>query len=75
MATRHIFTRLEVLLLANKEKITWDKIFQDFKDKHKKFAKKVIHWQPYSYATIQIWLPDSKKILYNFDTKKIDNVN
>ena len=61
--------------MANKEKITWDKIFQDFKDKYKKFAKQVIHWQPYSYATIQIWLPDNKKILYNFDTKKIDNVN
>lgn len=52
-------------------KVTWDAIFKDFKLKHPGKAKKVLGFQPYSYATIVLIFPNRIRETYNYDTKKV----
>lgn len=52
------------------EKITWDKIFDDFKLRHPNLSKTVLHWHPHSYATILVYLSDGMKLTYNYDEKR-----
>lgn len=51
-------------------KLTWNKIYKDFKQRHPNLRKEVIHWCPYDYCTIQLWLKDGSKMTYNFDEHK-----
>lgn len=51
-------------------KITWDKIYKDFRRRHPNLSKDVINWRPYDYATILMQCKDGSKILYDYDTKK-----
>ena len=53
-------------------KITWDKIYKEFRKTHPEIAKEVLGFQPYDYATILVYLKDNKKISFNYDTKKVD---
>ena len=53
------------------KKITWEKIYKDLKQHRAAFAKKVIYWRPYDYATILLYLDDGKKAIYNYDYKGI----
>ena len=50
-----------------KEKITWKKILNDFKERHPRLGKEVCWWCPQDYATILIHLKDGMKITYNYD--------
>ena len=50
-------------------KITWKKVFEDFKERWPSLRRKVIHWQPYNYATIIIYFAEGERSLYNYDTK------
>lgn len=49
------------------EKITWNKIFKDFKRRHPNLSKNVSYWRPFDYATIIIYLKDGMIITYNYD--------
>lgn len=57
------------------DKITWNKIHKDFKQRHPNLSKEVIHWQPYAYATIKLWMKDGSKIVYNYDNHRATFVN
>lgn len=52
------------------ERITWDVIFQDYKKRHSKKAKEVLHYCPHSFATILLYFPNRCRALYNYDTKE-----
>jgi hypothetical protein len=49
------------------DKVTWNKILQDFKERYPHFRKEVSYWRPHSYATIEVWLKDNRKLTYNYD--------
>ena len=55
-------------------KITWQKIYEDFKAQYPKMCKKVVHWQPHDYATIILYFNDGKKKLYNYDTREVTSM-
>ena len=55
------------------EKITWEKIYNDFKLRHPKICKRVLGYEPYGYAEILIIFPDRVHIIYNYDTKETRN--
>lgn len=55
-----------------KEKITWEKVFKDFKDRWPSLRKSATYWCPHSYATIMIYLTGGERCLYNYDTHCLD---
>ena len=55
------------------EKITWEKIYNDFKLRHPKICKRSLGYEPYGYAEILIIFPDRVHIIYNYDTKETRN--
>lgn len=60
--------------MGRHHKITWDVIYQDFRDNHPKLAKKAIHYEPYNYAMILIKSYDKGecvRMTYNYDTKEL----
>lgn len=48
------------------KKITWNKIYQDFKQRHPDLRKKVTHWCPYDYLTIELWIDDGTRMIYDY---------
>ena len=57
------------------KKITWDKVREAFKKSHPKLDKRVLHWQPYSFATIVLMFDNGRKATYNYDTKLLAYIN
>ena len=58
--------------MAEKEpKITWVDIFLDFKLRHPKYGGRVLHYQPYGYATIFLIIQGVGHMSYNYDTKEL----
>lgn len=55
-------------------KVTWNKIYKDFKTKHPKFAKQVLGFAPHSYATILLLFPNGVRKTYNYDTKELSEL-
>lgn len=53
----------------NKGAVTWKMVHTDFKTRYPVYYKRSIRWQPYSYATIIIYLPNNENLTYNYDTK------
>lgn len=54
-----------------KNKITWEKIFSQFIQNFPNLSKGVIHWIPYSYGIILIFLTDERIATYEYDSNKI----
>lgn len=54
------------------DKLPWDKIRDDFKQRHPTLAKQIYHVQPYGYATVEIWLRDGMILAYNYDEHRAD---
>lgn len=54
-----------------RNKITFEMICADFKNRYPAFRKRVDCWSPYDYATILIYLDDGNKMTYNYDTQAI----
>ena len=50
-----------------RKKITWQVIFEDFKVRHPRLSGQILHWRPYDYSTIVLYLNDGMKLLYNYD--------
>lgn len=59
----------------DREKTTWTKIFQDFKQRHPTLTKQVSKWQPHSYATIEVKLVDGMSMIYNYDEHRAMIIN
>ena len=53
------------------KKITWHTIHKEFKKNFPKLYKRVTYWHPHDYATIELYLDDGMKAIYNFDLKKV----
>lgn len=50
-------------------KLTWNDVYEDFKKTYPALVKRALHYEPYGYAEIKIWLKDNLKMVYNYDTK------
>ena len=57
-----------------KKKLTWDNIYKDFRKSHPSLAKEVYGFEPHSFATILLFFPERKRMLYNYDTKKVTEI-
>ena len=56
--------------------VTWKMVYTDFKSRFPNLCKKVIWYEPHSYATIVITIIDdtdsyTRDITYNYDTKEV----
>lgn len=49
-------------------KITWKMIFEDFRRRHPRLSKDVIHWSPKDYLTIELRMKDKTKMSYDYHT-------
>ena len=57
-----------------KRKITWDDIYKDFKRTHPNRSEGVMGFRPYGFATILLYFPNGKRMLYNHDTGDLSDV-
>lgn len=56
-------------------KITWDKIFRDFKEHYPKRSVDVLGFRPYNYATILLFFPNGVRQTYDYDTKRLTQID
>jgi hypothetical protein len=61
--------------MPRREKITWDKIFKDFKDRYPKRGIEVLGFRPHDYATILLFFPNGVRQTYNYDTKRLTQID
>ena len=52
-------------------KVTWRKVYADFKKRHPNLSKKSACFCPYDYAEILVYLKDGTKLSYNYDTRRV----
>lgn len=52
-------------------KVTWDKVYKDFREKHPKLKDECSGFKPYGYAEILIYGLKDNHYVYNYDTKKV----
>ena len=55
-------------------KLTWNDVYKDFRKLHPTLAKKVLGFEPHSYATILLIFPDRERATYNYDTKRMERI-
>lgn len=48
-------------------KVTWEKIYEEFKRKYPDFSKEAYFYEPYDYAEIKVWIKGGKRFVYNYD--------
>ena len=53
-------------------KLTWNKIFNRFKEKYPDLVRRGIDYRPYGYASVEIWIPTIGHIVYDYDTNEIE---
>lgn len=57
--------------LANRdERLTWDMVFKDFKNRHPKLAEDVTLWFAYDVGQIEIHLIGGMELIYDYDLHK-----
>ena len=47
-------------------KVTFDNIYADFRRRHPNLKKEVIHWKPYNYLKIKVYLFDGMILIYDY---------
>lgn len=52
-------------------KVTWSDVYNDFKQRYPSMARVAPDFHPYNYATIKLYFVDGRRMLYNYDTKKL----
>lgn len=55
-------------LFAGEGKITFDDIYSDFRRRHPNLRKEVIHWKPYDYLKIKVYLFDGMILVHDYWT-------
>ena len=56
--------------MDKKKKVTWKDVYDEFKQKYPNLAKLVMHYEPYKFATIKLFLPEGVTMVYDYDEKK-----
>lgn len=56
-------------------KVTWKDIFEDFKKHNPVLCAHGMHYEPYEFLTIKVWLNDGEIALYDYFNKKITRTN
>ena len=57
--------------MSKQDKITWEMIYNDFRERHPLTGRKVKDYRPYDQLTIVMWISDGSKITYNYLDKKV----
>ncbi len=52
-------------------KLSWDKIYKDFRKTHPNYKNKVFWWCPHDFLKILIYLEDGRKITFDYQTREI----
>ena len=55
-------------------KLTWNDVYKDFRKRHPTMAKRVLGYEPHSYATILLIFPDRERMTYNYDTREMKRI-
>lgn len=53
------------------EKVTWDKMYKTFREKHPSLAKKCARFRPYNYGQILVYGQKSENYVYDYDTDEV----
>lgn len=64
----------DILMMKGNEmrkKLTWTKIYEQFKVSQSCYADMISYWRPYDFATIIVHLKDGRKITYNYDKDEV----
>lgn len=56
-------------------KISWEKIYKEFRRNYSALAKDTLHWEPRDFLEITLFMKDGSKIKYNYLTKKSSLTN
>lgn len=51
--------------------ISWRTVYADFRSRFPNFKKHVIHWHPYDFLTIKLYLDDGTKCKYCYIDHKV----
>lgn len=51
-----------------REKMTFEDVYKLFRTRFPNLSKEVIHWRPYSFGTILVYLEDGRKMTYDVTT-------
>lgn len=54
------------------EKITWEKIYLEFKNSHPSSRNYIDHYHPYDYAKIKLYFKDGSEGVYDYDSKHLE---
>ena len=57
------------------KKITFKKIYKDFKDRHPNLKKTIAYWRPYDYLRIIMIANDGVRMIYDYSDHKVTFVN
>lgn len=60
----------EVGILDKEKKVKWKDVYEEFKRLYPNLSKRVMHYEPHSFATIQLFLSDGVRMLYDYDNKR-----
>lgn len=61
--TKHVLKNERRNLVS--KKITWNKVFEDFKVNYPKLRTKAVWWGPCDFMTITIYMADGRKGVYD----------
>lgn len=51
------------------EKVTWEKIYEDFKLVYPNLSKKAIHYRPCGHMLIDVWFSDGQHMVYDYNLR------
>lgn len=54
-----------------RSKYSYRKLRNDFREHYPLMSKEVIHWQPHSFSTIELWFKSGDKATYNDYDRKL----
>lgn len=57
--------------MVKRDKISWNAIYTDFRERHPLSGRKIKDWRPYDQLTILLYVSDGSKITYNYLDKTV----
>lgn len=52
-------------------KVTWDVVFEDFKQRYPRLRQTVVYWQPSGYGSISLYFKDGRKGTYDHSAGRL----
>ena len=56
------------------KKLTWDKIYKDFKTQYVSMGKNIVWWHPHDFAAIKLYFKDGSIGIYKFVNKSFERL-